>query len=137
MLAHQGFELGGESPFLLQAVFEALHEPRVLECAHQLGGCLEDDLVAGPQPRSVTRPQGEEADRFVPAPQVHQVSGSVYLSPSGRAVIIAIDKQRYMLPRDKFLAVALGEEFSCHFFEVPADETEIEPISPQKEGATS
>lgn len=72
-----------------------------------------------------------------PAPQVHQVSGSVYLSPSGRAVVIAIDKQRYMLPRDKFLAVALGEEFSCSFFEVPADETEIETISPQKEGATS
>jgi hypothetical protein len=71
-----------------------------------------------------------------PASQVHQVSGSVYLNPSGRAVIIAIDKQRYILPRDKFLAVTLGEEISCSFFEVPGDGTEIETISPHKEGAT-
>jgi hypothetical protein len=70
-----------------------------------------------------------------PAPQdVPQTSGSVYLSPSGRAVIIATGRQRYMLPRDKFLAVALGEEVSCIFFEVPSDVPEIEIISPSKGG---
>jgi hypothetical protein len=51
-----------------------------------------------------------------------QVSGSVHLSPSGRAVIIATGSQRYMLPRDRFVAVALGEEISCIFFEVPSDD---------------
>lgn len=63
--------------------------------------------------------------------------GSVYLSPSGRAVIIAIGNQRYMLPRDKFLAVALGEEMSCIFFEAPGNVPEIETISPRKGCATS
>ena len=60
------------------------------------------------------------------------VSGSVSLSPSGRAVIIASGSQRYMLPRDRFLAVALGEEISCIFVEVPADtmERELLPASP-------
>jgi hypothetical protein len=51
-----------------------------------------------------------------------QVSGSVHISPSGRAVIIATGSQRYMLPRDRFVAVALGEEISCIFFEVPSDD---------------
>jgi hypothetical protein len=69
--------------------------------------------------------------------QVPQVAGTVYLSPSGRAVIIAIDRQRYLLPRDKFLAVALGEDVSCIFFEAPGNEPEIETISPRKGGATS
>lgn len=73
-----------------------------------------------------------------PAPQqVPQVSGTVYLSPSGRAVIIAIGRQRYMLPRDKFLAVALGEDVSCIFFECPGSEPEPEIISPRKGGAAS
>jgi hypothetical protein len=66
--------------------------------------------------------------------EVPQISGSVYLSPSGRAVIIATGRQRYMLPRDRFLAVALGEDVSCIFFEVPSDEPEIEIISPSKGG---
>jgi hypothetical protein len=66
-----------------------------------------------------------------------QVAGTVYLSPSGRAVIIAIDRQRYLLPRDKFLAVALGEDVSCIFFEAPGNEPEIETISPRKGGAAS
>jgi hypothetical protein len=37
-----------------------------------------------------------------------------------------------MLPRDRFLAVALGEEISCIFVEVPADtmERELLPASP-------
>jgi hypothetical protein len=63
-----------------------------------------------------------------------QTSGSVYLSPSGRAVIIATGRQRYMLPRDKFLAVALGEEVSCIFFEMPTDAPDSEIISPSRGG---
>ncbi|MFA6362886.1 hypothetical protein [Methanoregula sp.] len=72
-----------------------------------------------------------------PALQVYQISGQVCLAPSGQAVIIAIDTQRYMVPRNKFLAVALGEEASCDFFELPGDEPAIEIISPHKEGALS
>jgi len=72
-----------------------------------------------------------------PAQQTPQVSGTVYLGPSGRAVIIAVGKARYMLPRDRFLAVALGEDVSCIFFEVPGDAPEIGLISPHKGGATS
>lgn len=60
------------------------------------------------------------------------ISGPVPLSPYGRAVIIASGNQRSMLPRDRFLAVALGEEISCIFVEVPADtpERELLPSSP-------
>jgi hypothetical protein len=60
-----------------------------------------------------------------------QVSGPVSLSPSGRAVIIATGSQRYILPRDRFLAVAPGEEISCIVVEVPAGtlEREIQPTS--------
>jgi hypothetical protein len=72
-----------------------------------------------------------------PALQVYQISGLVSLSPSGQAVIIAIDKQRYMMPRARLLAVALGEEASCDFFEMPEENSDIEIISPHKEGATS
>ena len=70
-------------------------------------------------------------------PEAPFVSGSAYLSPSGRAVIIAMNKQRYMVPRDKFLAVAFGEDVACIFFEVPGTAPEIEIISPRKGGATS
>jgi hypothetical protein len=63
-----------------------------------------------------------------------QVSGSVCLSPSGRAVIISTGNQRYMLPRDRFLAVALGEEISCIFFEVPLDTSESEILPASKGG---
>jgi len=72
-----------------------------------------------------------------PAPQVFQISGQVYLSPSGQAVIMAIDGQRYMVSRSRLLAVAFGDEPICDFFEVPEEETDIEIISPHKEGATS
>lgn len=72
-----------------------------------------------------------------PVPQVHEVSGTIGLNPFGRAVVIAIDKQRYMLPRDKFLSVALGEEISCTFFETPTDGLEIERFSLHKGGAAS
>ena len=66
-----------------------------------------------------------------------QVSGSAFLSPSGQAVLIEIGSQRYMLPRDKFIAVAFGEAVSGLFFEVPEDAPEIEIISPRKGGAIS
>jgi hypothetical protein len=65
------------------------------------------------------------------------VSGSIYLSPSGRAVIMAIGKTYYMLPRDRFIAVAFGEDVSCILFEVPSDASDIEIISPSKRGAIS
>ena len=67
---------------------------------------------------------GERVSLFTRGPENvvnDAVSGSVCLSPSGRAVIIASGSQRYMLPRDRFLAVALGEEISCIFVEVPKD----------------
>jgi hypothetical protein len=58
-------------------------------------------------------------------------SGPVCLSPSGRAVIIASGSQRYLLPRDRFLAVGPWEEISCIFVELPAGipEREIPPAS--------
>jgi hypothetical protein len=68
----------------------------------------------------------------VPQPLPH-VSGTVCLTPSGRAVIIAAGSQRYMLPRDRFLAVAFGEEVSSLFFEVPSGEPESE-IIPDSQG---
>ena len=64
-------------------------------------------------------------------------SGSVALNPSGRAVIMAVGNIRYMLPRDRFIAVALGEDVSCILFEVPGDVPEPEIISPKKGGVTS
>ena len=81
---------------------------------------------------------GDRVSLFKKGPatqEVPQVSGSVYLSPSGRAVIIATGRQRYMLPRDKFLAVALGEDVSCIFFEVPSEAPGSEVISTSKGGA--
>jgi hypothetical protein len=72
-----------------------------------------------------------------PAPQVFQISGQIHLSPSGQAVIIAIDRQRYVVRRNRFLAVALGEEPFCDFFEVPDENTDIEIITLHKEVATS
>jgi hypothetical protein len=50
---------------------------------------------------------------------------------------MAIDGQRYMVSRIRLLAVAFGDEPICDFFEVPEEETDIEIISPHKEGATS
>ena len=69
-----------------------------------------------------------------------QVSGSVRISPSGRAVIIATGCQRYMLPRDRFVAVALGEEVSCLFFEMPSDDDRRSPeavLSPLSAGGVA
>jgi hypothetical protein len=63
-----------------------------------------------------------------------QVAGTVRLNPSGRGVIIESGKQRYQLPRDKFIAVALGEDVSCIFFEIPSDEREPEIIAPARGG---
>jgi hypothetical protein len=64
-------------------------------------------------------------------------SGSVALNPSGRAVILSIGNIRYMLPRDRFIAVALGEDVSCILFEVPGDVPEPEILVPHKGGAAS
>ena len=64
------------------------------------------------------------------------VSGPVSLSPSGRAVIIASGSQRSMLPRDRFLAVAFGEEISCIFVELPPDTPEREIPSASQGGIT-
>jgi hypothetical protein len=66
------------------------------------------------------------------AGEVPQVSGTVCLTPSGRAVIIAAGSQRYLLPRDRFLAVAFGDEVSCLFFEMPSGETDTEIITDPK-----
>jgi hypothetical protein len=67
-----------------------------------------------------------------PTRQPSMVSGSVSLHPSGQAIVIAAGTQRYLLPRDRFFAVALGEEISSVFFEVPGDAPEIELNSPHK-----
>ena len=64
-------------------------------------------------------------------------SGSVALNPPGRAVILSIGTIRYMLPRDRFIAVALGEDVSCILFEVPGDVPEPEIILPNKGGVAS
>jgi len=64
-------------------------------------------------------------------------SGSASLNPSGRAVIVSIGSVRYMLPRDRFIAVALGEDVSCILFEVPGDVPEPEILAPPKGGAAS
>jgi len=64
-------------------------------------------------------------------------SGLVSLNPSGRAVIISVGSIRYMLPRDRFIAVALGEDVSCILFEVPGDVPEPEILAPHKGGAAS
>jgi hypothetical protein len=69
--------------------------------------------------------------------EVPKAVGSVFINRSGRTVIIEFGNQRYMLPRDKFLAVALGEEVACIFFEAPGNEPEIETISPRKGGDAS
>ena len=69
-----------------------------------------------------------------------QVSGSVSISPSGRAVILATGSQRYMLPRDRFVAVTLGEEVSCLFFEMPPDDDKESPeavLSPLPAGCVA
>jgi len=62
------------------------------------------------------------------------VSGQVRLNPSGRSVIIEVGAGRFMVPRDRFLAVAFGEDISSIIFEIPSDRTEIEIISPCKGG---
>ena len=64
-------------------------------------------------------------------------SDLISLNPSGRAVIISVGSVRYMLPRDRFIAVALGEDVSCILFEVPGDVPEPEILTPHKGGAAS
>ena len=64
-------------------------------------------------------------------------SDLISLNPSGRAVIISVGSVRYMLPRDRFIAVALGEDVSCILFEVPGDVPEPEILTPHRGGAAS
>jgi hypothetical protein len=64
------------------------------------------------------------------------VSGPVSPSPCRRAVIIATGSQRSMLPRDRFPAVAPGEEISCIFVEVPSYMPEREILPAAKGGST-
>jgi hypothetical protein len=78
---------------------------------------------------------GEQVPHFTKGPEnavKDARSGPVSPSPSERAVIIASGSQRYMLPRDRFPAVAPGEEISCIFVEVPSctPERELQPLSP-------
>ena len=63
-----------------------------------------------------------------------QLSGRVRLNASGRSVIIEIGAARFMVPRDRFLAVAFGEDSSCIIFEIPSEKNGIEIISPNKGG---
>ena len=64
------------------------------------------------------------------------LSGPVSPSPTGRAVIITTGSQRSMLPCDRFLAVALGEEIFCIFVEVPADSPESGILPASQGGIT-
>jgi hypothetical protein len=63
-----------------------------------------------------------------------QLSGRVHLNASGRSVIIELGAARFMVPRDRFLAVAFGEGISCIICEIPSEKNEIETISPGKGG---
>jgi len=49
-------------------------------------------------------------------------------------VIIESGRERFMVPRDRFLAVAFGEDISTLIFEIPSDRAELEIISPCKGG---
>jgi hypothetical protein len=60
-----------------------------------------------------------------------QLSGRVRLNASGRSVIIEIGAARFMVPRDRFLAVAFGEDISCIIFEIPSEKNGIAIISPK------
>ena len=75
--------------------------------------------------------------RFPSVNETPKVSGQVRLNPSGRAVIIEVGAGRFMVPRDRFLAVAFGEDISSILFEIPSDRDEIEIISPSCKGGTA
>ena len=49
--------------------------------------------------------------------------GMARLTPSGRAVTIELGSERYMVPRDRFLAVAFGEDIASLVFTLPSDRT--------------
>lgn len=49
--------------------------------------------------------------------------GIARLSPSGRSVTIELGGERYMVPRDRFLAVAFGEDIASLVFSIPSDRT--------------
>jgi len=49
--------------------------------------------------------------------------GMARLTPSGRAVAIELGSEQFMVPRDRFLAVAFGEDIASLVFSVPSDRT--------------
>ena len=49
--------------------------------------------------------------------------GHARLNPSGRSVTIELGAERFMVPRDRFLAVAFGEDITSLVFTVPSDRT--------------
>jgi len=49
--------------------------------------------------------------------------GHARLNPSGRSVTIELGTERFMVPRDRFLAVAFGEDIASLVFTVPSDRT--------------
>jgi hypothetical protein len=72
-----------------------------------------------------------------PIAGIPQAAGTAALNASGRAVILTIGTKRYLVPSDRFLAVALGEEIMYRIYETGPDEMEIEILSPRKGGAAS
>lgn len=52
-----------------------------------------------------------------------RIGGFVHLNRSGRAVVFEIGDVCYLVPRDRFLTVALGEEVSCLVAEIASDHT--------------
>lgn len=57
-----------------------------------------------------------------PPPHDASVTGGVaHLNRSGRAVLLEIGNQCYLIPRDRFVMVALGDEVSTPIAEVAID----------------
>src|ERR1035437_7687952 len=67
--AHEALELGCQSLLLREAALEALQEKRVLEGVGDLGGGLQDYLVAWPRPCGLARAKRQEAPRFIASAQ--------------------------------------------------------------------
>ena len=98
--SHQRLELGGEALLLLEAVFEALHQPGVLECADHLGGGLEDDRISRPAPGRIARAQRQKADGLVAAAQRNQEARAETLSREDLAQLTALDHRAKVLQPD-------------------------------------
>lgn len=62
--------------------------------------------------------------------------GLAHLNRSGRAVIFEVGNQCYLIPRDRFLMVALGEEVSCPVADIVTDGTSPLSTTTTTGGAT-